>query len=563
MLRGFQSLSAVDRSSAESYMKFIMTLIMAYEFDFDATYRRKLTAWHRDAQPFISRFKLPAGPINKAFRAIMAKKDPDEEESLHDLINTVIADLHNKQGEMKKELDLRKEDLSLLNDLRLIQTKDSPAARSRLSKAVSRFRDPDINTMFVAEHKDTTKEQSEIEKLVKKYTGSQGKTLPIPVLQQWQDVAKKRGTKLKDHVRYLELRKALNATFKTRLQSLVRNSGKHAMPVREVAEALDAENISHNLPTGFVGLIDDAGKFYTVTGNKLLQVPAGEVRMNPAYDPKKDNAYVCEFTPPGGAKPARAYTESYRASSKAKKFSVVSETMPKLKGLARKWRQDMRDGEKRNGILATLTEFIFDTSARAGNANALSKGERTFGATQLLVKHFKIDDHKIIVTYIGKSGGKQRHIIQYTKSNNLKLLAKNLKLLIGKKKPSEPVFTDKGNPFTSTAVSRYMASIGFPRGFTVHKLRTLRGTQLADEALKKSSFKKGGDWTEKDVNQWVEANMLKIGVELGHMSGEKFTSNTAIQNYISPEILADFYSKLGIRPPAKIQKAIDSANKPS
>tara|TARA_B100000700_G_scaffold101966_1_gene114984 strand:+ start:31278 stop:32906 length:1629 start_codon:yes stop_codon:yes gene_type:complete len=539
-------------------MKMVMTFVMAYEFDYKPSYRRKLTAWHRDAQEFIKRFRLAKRPIDAAYKAIMQEVDPNEDDRLHENIDAVVSGIQEKKDVMKKELDLRREDITLLNDLRLIQTKESAAAYRRLSKVVSRFGDPDINTLFVEDHEDTNEEQSELETLVEKYTGSSGLQLPIPVLQQWQEVAKKRGEKLKDHKRYLELRRALNQSFKTRLQSLVRSSGKPYLPVREVAEKLKDEGIPHTLPTGFVGMIDDAGKFYTTEGRKLVQAPAGEVRMNPAYDAKKDNAYVCEFTPPGGQKPARAYTENFRSQSKTKKFSVVGDTMPKMNTLAKKWRQDMRDTSKRSGVLATLVEFIYDTSARAGNPNAESKGQRTFGATQLQAKHFHVDDHKITVTYQGKSGGKQKHVIQYTKSNALKLLAKNLKALLKGKKGTDTVFEFNGKGFTSTTVSRYMASIGFPKGFTIHKLRTARGTLMATKVLKQSPFKKDGDWTERDVNQWVEARMLEIGKELGHMSGEKYTSNTAIQNYIAPEVLADFYTKLGIRPPAKIQKAIDS-----
>jgi hypothetical protein len=84
---------------------------------------------------------------------------------------------------------------------------------------------------------------------------------------------------------------------------------------------------------------------------------------------------------------------------------------------------------------------------------------------------------------------------------------------------------------------------------------------LAVDLLKNSPFKKGGDWKERDVHKWLETELLKIGAELGHMSGDKITSNTAIQNYISPEILGEFYAKLGIRPSAKVQKAIDSTKK--
>ncbi|MNG29500.1 hypothetical protein D3C84_1149350 [compost metagenome] len=74
-------------------------------------------------------------------------------------------------------------------------------------------------------------------------------------------------------------------------------------------------------------------------------------------------------------------------------------------------------------------------------------------------------------------------------------------------------------------------------------------------------FKKGDGTKDTVVHKWLETELLKVGSELGHMSGEKVTSATAIQNYIAPELLAEFYSKLGMRPSAKVQKAIDSASK--
>ena len=114
---------------------------------------------------------------------------------------------------------------------------------------------------------------------------------------------------------------------------------------------------------------------------------------------------------------------------------------------------------------------------------------------------------------------------------------------------------------SSAQINRYMQSIGFPKGFTVHKLRTARGTEMAISILKSCPYKKGDGTKDTVIHKWLENELLKIGEELGHMSGDKITSSTAIQNYISPEILADFYNKLGVRPSAKVQKAIDSIKK--
>lgn len=553
----FISLSAVDRESAEAYMKIVMSLVMAHDFDYDSTYKRKSNLWMSKIDMFVERFKLNRSRIERAHKKMLASADPNEDSTYKELIDQIVADMHAKAPQMKKELDLRKEDLTLLNDLRLILTRGSEAAFKRLSRVVSRFRDSDINSMFVADHADTTSEQQELEKIVEKYTKKPGLTLPIPILQQWQAVAKKKGKKLADHERYLALRRTINTSFKARLQSLVRTSGKPYLPLADVMQALKAEGVPHTLPSGFVGMIDDHGKFYTTAGKKLAQAPAGEVKMNPQYDPKKDNTNVCSFMPPGGAAPALAYTEAYRSKRTAKKFDVVSQTLPKLNTLAKAWRRHMKNLDSAEGVMATLMEFIFDTSARVSSESAASQGQRTFGATTLQAKHFRINKNSITVTYTGKSAVKQKYVLKGT-SVPLRLLIKNLTELLSDKKGSDYVFVHKGKRISGQALNRFMRTLGFPAGFTVHKLRTARATQMARDILTKSKFKRGGKWKEREVNKWVEEQILKVGKELGHMSGEKYTASTAIQSYIEPKILDDFYTDLGIRPPAKIQKAIDT-----
>lgn len=562
----FTSLSAVDKRSAESFMKVLLTLVMAYEFDYDASYRRKFTLWCKESEAFIKRFKFPTRNLSFAQREILKEVDPNDEDSpagqkLNAAISKIMIELADKRDAMKKELDLRKEDLSLLNDLRLIHTKDSESARRRLSRIVSRFGDPDLSGMFVQEHADISNERKELEELVRKHTGKPGLDLPPHITAQWTEIKKKKGAYLPAHRKYLDLRAVLRTAYKTRLQAIVRSSGKPYLPVHEVADILTREGITHSLPSGFVGMIDDSGKFYTTSGLLILGSPSGDVRMNPAYRPDEDNAYVCEYTPAFAEQVTRAYTESFRSRKKEQKFGVVMETLPQLPKLVKKWRADMKNLKKSAGVLATLCDFIYATSARVSNPNAATGGERTFGATQLLVSHIMVDDHKVSARYIGKSGGAQHHIIDIAKKSEFKLLHANMKKLVAGKKKGDPVFALNGKTFTGTQINKYLRSIGFPDKFTIHKLRTARGTQMASDLLKESKFKKGAAWTERDVNQWVEGTLLKVGIELGHMSGEKYTSNTAIQNYIQPEVLGEFYNKLGIRPPAKIQKAIDGANK--
>jgi len=207
-----------------------------------------------------------------------------------------------------------------------------------------------------------------------------------------------------------------------------------------------------------------------------------------------------------------------------------------------------------------LCEFIYETSARVGNKNAATAGERTFGATQLLVKHFRFNANGCTVTYVGKSGGKQQHKLKFNTARGRQLGEALTKFAEGKA-PSDPMFTFNGNQVSGAMINSYMRTLGFPRAFTVHKLRTARGSEMAMALLKNAPFKKNDGTKDQVIHKWLETEILKIGAELGHMSGEKVTANTAIANYVDPSILAEFYAKLGIRPSAKVQKAIDSIKK--
>lgn len=555
----FTSLSAVDRASADSYLKLMLALALSYDYDYDAQFRRKMTAWHKDAQSFIKRFGIKTRELDKAYRALLAGNGP-EDEAVADSIHNVFMDLKELQPKFKKELDLTADDLTMLNSLRLIVTKGSENGMKIIGKLVTRLNDLDYNKMFVQEHVDTSAEQEELKKLVRKYGNVTGTIMPTEVLTQWQETAKNRGKKLAQHARYLELTKSLRESYKKRLQAIVRSSGKPYLPLVDVINQLNAEGIPHNLPKTFIGMIDDAGKFYTTAGKRLLQAPSGEVTMNPEYDPKADNAYVCSFTPAFAQQPTRAYTENYRSSAKQGKFSIVTEALPKIGNAIKHWRADMAKPTSRLGMLATLAELIYETSARVSSVNAATGGATTFGATTLQAQHITMSDTVIHIKYTGKSGGKQHHIIRLN-TPALKRLGANLKKYVEGKKKTDYIFSYKEKLLTGTMVTRYLRTLGLPEGFTVHKFRTIRATQMAQEVLKKSPFKKNGNFEDREVHKWVESEILKVGIELGHMSGDKPTANTAIQNYIEPSLLDDFYTKLGIRPSAKIQKAIDSAGK--
>lgn len=561
----FLSVSAVARDSAESFMKFTLVSTMAFEKVYSHTFLRRVSLWHSQAKGFTKRFSLPTADMDKLHGFLLKganAKTLQKEKNKNIYANRLtsfLEMLYEHRDSFKRELDLSREDLSFLNDMRLYFVRKSDAAASRIMKRVSMFNDPQLNALFVHEDsEDMSSELNRLKALVKKHSGSTGTVMPTEILERWQAHNKAKGTKLKDHETYLELKRVLRNSYKKRLLTLIRSSGEPYLPLRDVIKILNEEGVVHALPSGFIGLIDDHGRFYTTAGKQLLQAPVGEVLMNPEYNPKLDNTYVCKYLPPFAQDYSTAYTVDFRKAKKRKKFDVVSATIPLIPKLSKKWRSKMGTETKEN-ILADILEFVYQTSSRISSKNARTAGERTFGATQLMKKHLSFGKTGVTISYKGKSAGDQKHKI---KANTV--IGKNLISIMGQlvedRSASMHVFSRDGKTtYTSAVLNSFMRELGFPEGFTIHKLRTIRGSILAIDALEKLKIPK--DVKESTLNKMVEQALLIVGKELGHMNGGSYTATTAIQNYINPEILQAFYAKFedqGIRPSEKIQKAIRS-----
>lgn len=555
----FCSLSAVNKDSVKAFAKLSILIGMSFGFEYNPNTRRLMSQWLLDCEPFFKRFKFPKKDMTYAVRAIVANTDPNDDQKLDDAITEFLWQLNDFKKEFHKELDIPKIELDLIDRVRLYGLKASDNAYNFLAKNVGYLKEPGISKIFITETVDTSDVQTELRALVKKYTGKPGMILPQDQLSDFVARHKKSGTRHADHDKYLKLRRELTAAYKARLASIVRASGKPYLPLRDVIAQLKSENVYNELPAQFVGNIGDDGKFYTTAGKLISTTISGEVRMNGTYDPQEDNGYVCEYTPPFAQGPTRAYTVDFKQHRTAKKFSVVQNIAGKIEKLTEKWLKDLRKAPRtQQSCLATICELVYATTGRIGNANASTDGKQTYGISQLRVKHVKIGANRIDIKYPGKSGIMQHHIIQLN-TPRLKLLGQLLPKFVEDKKPTDYLVNFKGKPFSGAQVNRYLLSLGFPEGFTIHKLRTARGTQMAYELLQKAPFTAGSD--AKAVNTWVENELLKVGTELGHMSGEKVTAATAIANYIDPGILDDFYRKINVRPSSKIQKAIDAIGK--
>lgn len=554
------SISAVSSGATDAALKLSLALVMSYEFDYDSAVRRKINMWVRDSREFFKRFGFGTRESEAAANILVAQNH-EENDKFDDLVTKLIDGFRTKKNAMKAEMDIDAQQLKMFNDIRLYFQKDSAAASRSIAKNVSMFRDTDLTAMFVEEIPDTSNTQKAVEDLVQKYGKTSGIQMPADVLKQWQDEAKKRGTKLPQHMEYLKLNRELRESFKTFLMTTVRASGKPYLPIHEIIHLAKEQGIPHSLPKGFRGNIDDLGRFYTTEGLLMKSSPTGDVVMNPAYDPKKDNAYVCKFKAVGGKDYLRGYTVDYVARQKKKNFGVVQDLTPKIKSLSNKWMVDVAKAPKsRNSVLACCLEFIYQTGARPGDKNQATKGQQTFGATQLRVSHIvKLDDDLLHVKYLGAKSTELTEYIVRFRSTRLKKFGQAMQRLVEGKSKDDYIFEYQGKPFSGAMLKRYMTAIGFPKEVSAKKLRTAKGTGMFMEAVKNSPFKGDGEWTDKQVNDWLNEQAKKVGSQLGHTSGGKITPNTAIQNYIDPFIIENFANKLGVRLAAKFLNAIKAA----
>ena len=207
--------------------------------------------------------------------------------------------------------------------------------------------------------------------------------------------------------------------------------------------------------------------------------------------------------------------------------------------------------------MAAEVEIIFSFGAREGNPKNgtidRETGERipTYGITTLLVKHVIPHEGGYRIMYDGKKLSPLDYVIKPNTSVNKKIIAVITKELQDKK-PDDPLWTDeKGKVIPSQYVAqKYFKSLGAGSA-TLHKVRHLLGTDIAKKILAESPLKKGV--SQSEAESWYKESLKKVGVALGHHSGNNITSSTAIKSYIDPNMQKKFFSDLGLKIPAWLQ----------
>lgn len=457
--------------------------------------------------------------------------------------------------DFNENVDINKVELGLIKDAFLYMRRDSQPALTRLARNVSVLGDPLLNRVYLFKQSDQAeptgdlKTAKEMAKIVEKVVGEKGD--PILTLNEMRDLAEE-NPKLAE--KYKELRKVFVANYKSALLHFIRSSGKPVVDVKIVSKYLEAKGCN-NIPKGFVGGIDEVGKLYTTAGKQIGGMLIGEVAMNPKYNPRTDDTYVCYLV----SNPSQQLrTVDFVKGNRQARFNKVQDLIQNIDGFRKKWLNDLKSPDDKTAITAAMVETLYATQARIGGDSKNQDGEDRYGLSTLLIAHAKMVNGGFEFEYVGKKGTKQHHVLKPDSVTNKRVIAIIKKCMSGKGK-NDLLFTYRGKHLDGSVVNRYLRSIGVPSGVTAHKFRHLAGTKMAQDILAKAPFSpRDKGYTQSSVEKWLKEAMLPVGAMLHHRTGsgdkEKVTPMTAINAYISPDLLRDFFGKLKLRVPDWVPK---------
>lgn len=537
------------KSEIANFIK-LLSVFVAYDNDLELADRKYIQDYIYKCNDFLKQYsdaKTVKLLLQYIVRDIRGDKWLEASEKMGNVVKQTAEDIYNNS-------EVPNAYISILKDLGLYLRNQSEPAYKRIIKGISSLNDNNVNKMFI--QKIDVKQDSQInqlKKIVKKLTGKEDVKIDAAT-------AKKVKAKNEDlYKEYLKLRRETLETYKKTLANIIRSSGKPYLEVNKVLKLLKQKGIEvHTIPRGFEGFVGDDGSLYTTAGKHITGVPLGSVVMNPSYNPKTDNGYVFSSDGDGTfATSQRYYTDDYKQRARKVKYEKAQKFSGKLDTIRNKWLSALKrwTGDAIS-VAALMLEIAYRTSARIGG-RGMTAGKATYGLSTWQPRHLTIKPNEITIKYQGKKGMNQKHIIK-ADDNISKLIIKHIKELVEDKDKKDFVFTDdKGRHVSAVVVNQYLKSLGSP--VTVHKLRTAAGTSLMQTLLDNSKWKKKKEINDRELEKWVKEQAIQVGKKLGHQSTTpdgktKIVGTTAINNYINPQVIKNFYDDLGKHYPRWLEK---------
>jgi len=188
-----------------------------------------------------------------------------------------------------------------------------------------------------------------------------------------------------------------------------------------------------------------------------------------------------------------------------------------IERLKRYVRQDLFSVNEKDKLTALVIRIMLFTSERVGNGESAINGH--FGVTQFKNKHIKVDDNRVVLDYVGKSG------VEHEKSFVDSISASIIKDLLARR--NDYVFTTKeGFRIKPDRVNRYLSNFNAKskdiRGYNANRLMVMELNRI-------------GKTEEKKRAKVFNEALRKIGSKVGH------GAPTLRKHYLLPEIEEHFY----------------------
>lgn len=440
---------------------------------------------------------------------------------------------------------------------------NSDQAYNKLAKLAPSLNQPLILEGMKSNSVDQKKFARPLMKIVKFYTGR-----PNDPNLSTDERIKLKESNLEVFREFMRMRKEFNMTWRNQLRNMVVDAKKPLIDYKSAIDTLNGLQMEHTMPVGFDGLVDQNGKLYTHAGKSIKGLPGYgfSIKMNPAYDAKKDDQYVfTTIETESGRTAGHVYTEDYNSKARKVKFEKVANLTEQVAKARGQWMTWVKKPDSKDPRVAasTILEVLFQFSARIGSLGNAAKGESTFGIGTLQVKHvFPQGNGGLNLIYKGKDGVRQVHKLQ-PKSNEAKLMIRHITEQMEGKGPTDRLWTYDWNgstrPMTGQLVNKWFKRSG--ASVTVHKLRHAKATELFKDLLaenKAKIFEAKTPLTQVQADTMLKELATKVGAILGHVrgvgEGQKVTGGTALAAYIDPNVQLDYYRRLNLRPPRMIEK---------
>lgn len=553
--------AALNVSALNSFCNFLLILVYGYDDSISRGDVARMRVFVTEGKEFFALLGVTLTQLNTIIKQIaLAKGDVDEAtDNVLELAETIKQGLPN----LLHNNDVSKPVLTMLRHWANYMMTDSPTAYRFLTENAGMFKDSGVASLFIPETEPQGPYFKQIESLVYRHFKRKGTTITA------EEKAKLKIDNVEAFKKYNALQNQIRAIYKAHIRSIIRTSGKDTLPMATMVKELDTLGIKHSLQRKFVGLIDEAGKLYTVKG---LAIHGGSpqmatLKMNPDYNPNTDDSYVFTAQNEGG-KPQYYYTSRYVANKRmAPKFELVDDFVDRMPAVRSKWIKDLRDGEGKIGLMGALTEIVYLTGMRIGSANAVGAGgEDSVGLLTLKGSNVKRIGSGYRISYFQK---RVDHVIEIKPNTPTakKIIGYFDEAVANLEDPDDFLWKYEKNGrlvrLTYAAMSAYFKSLG--GGITIHKVREALATKIFKEGAEASGLYEQTEVTPQEAQQVFNDIVAKIAEQLGHYNKskgvQKLNGGTSIGHYIPPTMMANFFDRLGVRYPAAVDRVLTTWKK--